>query len=319
MQSNIVDDGRFPNLGKLVGQVLAIWPEHRRYLEKSIGARDAGLMQHSELLAGMVVRLAGSMSGGLPDLCADYRFLCEGIVLPEELHFRRHGTYRLTKFEDALRTVYSDRGFMTRYMTGLLASDVLWINHCQGLQHYAHNFLGGLRQGSSLLEIGPGHGLLLYLATRAAKVGQVTAWDISRASLDMAQHALDVLQAPRAARFEERNIFDPSILAPENGGAFDGVVLSEVLEHLETPEQAVRVLFHLCKPGGRVWINVPANSPAPDHLYLVSEPEQAKKLVSDAGFKIVDAANYPMTGATLERAVRQKLTITCIIVGERPA
>jgi 2-polyprenyl-3-methyl-5-hydroxy-6-metoxy-1,4-benzoquinol methylase len=170
-----------------------------------------------------------------------------------------------------------------------------------------------------LLEIGPGHGLLLYLATRSANVGKLTAWDISRASLDMTQHALDVLEAPRSAKFEEKNIFDPSIMAPENGGAFDAVVLSEVLEHLEKPEQAVRVLFHLCKPGGRVWINVPANSPAPDHLYLVNEPEQAKQLVSDVGFKIVDAANFPMTGVTLDRAIRQKLTITCIIVGERPA
>jgi 2-polyprenyl-3-methyl-5-hydroxy-6-metoxy-1,4-benzoquinol methylase len=319
MQSIIVDDAGFPNLAKLVGQVLAVWPEHRRYLEKSIGARDAALMQHSELLASMVVRLAGEMPGGLPNLCADYRFLCEGIVLPEELHFRRHGSYRLTRFEDALRTVYSDRAFMTRYMTGLLASDVLWINHCQGLYHYANDFLGGLRPGSSLLEIGPGHGLLLYLATRSANVGQVTAWDISKASLEMTQHALDVLQAPRAARFEEKNIFEPSIMAPENGGMFDAVVLSEVLEHLEQPEQAVRVLFHLCRPGGRVWINVPANSPAPDHLYLVNEPDEAKRLVSDAGFKVVDVANFPMTGVTLDRAIRQKLTITCIIVGERPA
>ena len=319
MQSTIVDDARFPNLGKLVGQVLAAWPEHRRYLEKSIGARDAELMQHTELLAGMVIRLAGAMSGGLSGLCTDYRFLCEGIVLPEELHFRRHGSYRLTNFEDALRTVYSDTAFMTRYMTGLLASDVLWINHCQGLQHYARNFLGALRQGCSLLEIGPGHGLLLYLATLSSNVGQLTAWDISRASLEMTQHALETLQAPRTARFEDRNIFDPSIMAPENGGAFDAIVLSEVLEHLEQPEQAVRVLFHLCKPGGRVWINVPANSPAPDHLYLVSEPDQARTLVSEVGFKIIDVANFPMTGATLDRAIRQKLTITCIIVGERPA
>jgi hypothetical protein len=88
---------------------------------------------------------------------------------------------------------------------------------------------------------------------------------------------------------------------------------------LEHPEQAVRVLLHLCKPGGRVWINVPANSPAPDHLYLVKKPEQAEELVRDVGFTVVDTASYPMTGASLDRAVKQALTITCIVVGERPA
>ena len=118
--------------------------------------------------------------------------------------------------------------------------------------------------------------------------------------------------------FEMKNIFDPSIMAAENAALFDAVILSEVLEHLEHPDQAVRVLHHVCKPGGRVWINVPANSPAPDHLYLVSTPKQAEDLVRSVEFDVVDTASFAMTGTTMERAIKQKLTITCIVVGERP-
>jgi 2-polyprenyl-3-methyl-5-hydroxy-6-metoxy-1,4-benzoquinol methylase len=266
----------------------------------------------------MIVRLAATIEGGLPTLARDYRFLCEQIVLPEELHFRRHDRYRLDNFEDAYRLVYSDAAFMTRYMNGLLMSDVFWVNHCQGLQHYADRFLASLKPGADLLEIGPGHGLLLTLASQTAQIGSVSAWDVSKASLDMSRHALEALGVERDVRFEAKNIFEPSIMSPENGGRFDAVVLSEVLEHLEHPEQAVRVLFHLCRPGGRVWINVPANSPAPDHLYLVRTPEQAQAVVRGEGFNIIDSASFPMTGATLEKAIKQKLTITCIITGERP-
>jgi len=119
-------------------------------------------------------------------------------------------------------------------------------------------------------------------------------------------------------RFELKNILDDSIMDASNAKQFDAIVFSEVLEHLDKPEKALRSLLHLCKPGGRVWINVPANSPAPDHLYLVREPKQAEDAVRAAGFEVVDTAHLPMTGVTLERAIEKQLTITCIIVGRRP-
>jgi len=316
---SLLDQSAYPNLATLVNEVLSVWPEHQRYLEKSLEGRDEALMRHSERLSGMIGKLAGTIDGGLRTLADDYRFLCEQIVLPEELYFRRNGSYRLDNFEDAFRTVYADKPFMTRYMNGLLMSDVVWVNHCRALQHYAESFLKGLAPGSSLLEIGPGHGLLLNLACESPNIGSVSAWDISQASLDLSHHALEVMGTTRTVNFQMRNIFDTSIMAEENAGLFDAVVLSEVLEHLEQPEQAVRVLLHLCKPGGRVWINVPANSPAPDHLYLVTSPEQAETLVGSVGFNVVDSAHFPMTGVTLDRAVKQKLTISCIVVGERPA
>jgi 2-polyprenyl-3-methyl-5-hydroxy-6-metoxy-1,4-benzoquinol methylase len=311
------ESDKYPSFAKLIAAVLSIWPEHDRYLETSVTGRDTELLSHSDRLSGMILRLATDIEGGLTTLANDYRFLCEQIVLPEEWHFRRHGKYRLTTFEEAFRTVYNDPVFMTRYMNGLLLSDVLWVNHCRGLQHYAQRFLRGLKPGSDFLEIGPGHGLLLYLACETPNIGHIYAWDVSQASLDMSRHSLQKLGASRMANFEKRNIFDPSIMDPANAALFDAIVLSEVLEHLEDPEQAIRVLRHLCKPGGRVWINVPANSPAPDHLYLVKNPEQAEKLVRDVGFNVVDTAHYPMTGVSLDRAIRRALTITCIVVGER--
>jgi hypothetical protein len=89
----------------------------------------------------------------------DYRFLCEQIVYPEELYFRRHGEYRLKHFEDALRLVYANAPFMARYMDGLLVSDALWVNHASALDHLAHVYLPMVTKGGKHLEVGPGHGL----------------------------------------------------------------------------------------------------------------------------------------------------------------
>jgi 2-polyprenyl-3-methyl-5-hydroxy-6-metoxy-1,4-benzoquinol methylase len=301
-----------------VEELLRLWPEHERYLHNSLRARDQSLLAFSEELSDLVGRLAATVDGGSQALARDYRFLCEEISLPEELHFRRHDSYRLKSFEEAERTIYSNAPFMKRYMNGLLVSDVIWVNHCRALQHFAEVYLNGLNRGARLLEIGPGHGLLLYLAAQNQNVGELFAWDVSQSSLDMSRHALETLGAAKSVRFEKRNILDASIMEACNEGSFDAIVLSEVLEHLEEPEKAARVLFYLCKPGGHVWINVPANCPMPDHLYLVREPKEVEDLVRSVGFEVVDTAHFPMTGVTLDRAIRQKLTMSCIILGRRP-
>jgi 2-polyprenyl-3-methyl-5-hydroxy-6-metoxy-1,4-benzoquinol methylase len=308
---------QYPQLASLTGAILEEWPKHRQYLATNYAERDADLLRHSERLAAMVLRLAPTVEGGLHALVRDYRFLCEEIVLPEEIHFRRNNEqYRLRTFAEAFETVYSNKEFMTRYMNGLLVSDVIWINHCRCMKHYVEQFLPSLPNRASLLEIGPGHGLLLCLASESPVIGEISAWDITEASLETSRHSLDVLGVNKDIRLEKRDIFH-SLPAGHNI-AYDSIVFSEVLEHMEYPKEAVEALFRLCKPGGKVWINVPANSPAPDHLFLVSELRQAVDLVSSVGFEIEDAVSYPMSGTTLEKALRQKLTVSCVVVGRRP-
>lgn len=315
----LIDHAAYPQLGRLVDALLAQWPEHEKAVANSFNGRDEATLRHSERTTDMVLKLADTVDGGLPTLIDDYRFLCEKIVLPEELHFRRTGRYRLSKFEEALETVYNDRVFMTRYMNGLLLSDVFWVNHTRGLQHYAEVFLPSLPEGAELLEIGPGHGLLLYLASQSEQIGALYAWDVSEASLALSSHALDKLGGRDDVRFQQRNIFDPSIMDAENAGRFDAVVLSEVLEHLEQPQDALAVLHHLCKPGGKVWVNVPANSPAPDHLFLLRSSDELKAMLEQAGFEVVTSADYVMNNIPMERAKLLKLTVTCVAVGQKPA
>ena len=101
--------------------------------------------------------------------------------------------------------------------------------------------------------------------------------------------------------------------------SFGAIVISEVLEHLERPADALKVLFSLCKLGGKIWVNAPANSPASDHLFLFTQPTDAVDMVRQAGFDVIHTAGYSMAGASIERAVRQKLTLSCVVIGQRPA
>ena len=196
------------------------------------------------------------------------------MVLEEEIEFRRSGHYRLSTFAEAERTVYSNRDIMTRYMDGLLLSQVLWANHIALLDYYVRDFLGGASAVSSHLEVGPGHGLLLFLASRVIS-GCVTGWDVSDTSLQKTRAALDRLGARSGLRLEKRNLVaDEALTQP-----FDSVVISEVLEHLERPDTALATLRRRMSPGGRIFVNAPVNSPAIDHIYLFRTPEELVELV----------------------------------------
>ena len=104
--------------------------------------------------------------------------------------------------------------------------------------------------------------------------------------------------------------------APDAGAGqrrFGSVVLAEVLEHLENPVAALKGVARHMKPGAFLWLHVPINSPAPDHLYLLRTPEEAVELARSGGFAPTDWAFYPMTGQTLERARKRSLTISAVV------
>ncbi|MGA1224682.1 MAG: class I SAM-dependent methyltransferase [Phycisphaerales bacterium] len=298
-------------LGKVVDRQLRICPQHVRFLRRRFTEVGSDEAQMLERLATWILQMAGER---LDSYCGDYDWLV-ATVLEEELHFRRNDRYRLETLEQAIEQVYSRPDVMTRYMNGLLMTQLWWSNHTQALLSYERDFLGGA--SGRCLEIGPGHGLLMHLAARSG-FETVEALDISEASIEMTRSHLRRMGAdPSAYDFHLGDLFDASSMARFTG-RFDGVVFSEVLEHLDRPEEAMRTLYSITKPGGRVFIHVPINSPAPDHLFLLRSPEEARQFVGGFGFEVQTARAFPATNLTLERAIRLNATISCVFVLGKP-
>lgn len=247
----IVDQARYPLLDRLVRKVVESWPEHTRFIASSFEGRDANTLQTCEKLSWVVERLATIVPGGMDRLCSDYRFLCEEIVMPEEIHFRRHGTYRLSSFEDAERECYANAAFMDRYMNGLLLSDILWVNHARAFDHFVNNYLPNLAPSTVHLEIGTGHGIFLYFASQDPDIGEVHGWDVSETSIKNTSAALEALEVQKPVKMTLQNLFDAD-QAPA-GGQFDSIVMSEILEHLEDPLAALQSVSKWLKPGGAIY------------------------------------------------------------------
>ena len=64
------------------------------------------------------------------------------------------------------------------------------------------------------------------------------------------------------------------------------------------------------KPNGKVFVNVPLNSPSPDHIYLLTSPEQAVELAENAGFKVEGLELFATQGRKIESALANKVSVS---------
>ena len=175
-----------PHLHRLTNAVLAAWPEHEAFLERRFSVATEATTRHAEQLAGYVLTMAGA---DVDRYCVDYRWTCDRL-LEEERYFRLNGSYRRSTFAEVAHDLFEDPTYMERYQRGLLLSQVLWSNHADALEVFRSDFLRRAVPGYRLLEIGPGHGLLLALAASDERSGPVVGWDISAASIATAAAGL---------------------------------------------------------------------------------------------------------------------------------
>jgi 2-polyprenyl-3-methyl-5-hydroxy-6-metoxy-1,4-benzoquinol methylase len=299
----------YPSLAHVAAVTLQSWPEHRRYLDARFKADTPEFLARTEEFATLALK---NIEGALETYVADYRWMCERFS-EEELFFFREDRYRLSTFAEAYEQVYSNDAYMSRYVRGILISQMLWDPHARAFDLFRTEFLASFKDGARYLEVGPGHGFFLAFASNTPAVARLEAWDVSESSIAETRKALAQLGVTREITIVEQDV----LKAPSRHEEFDAAVISEVLEHLERPDLALQTLHAALVPGGRIFINVPINSPAPDHIYLWRSQAEFHDFVRAQGFTIDTSWDLPMTGYTLERAVKNKGSISCIVIASK--
>ena len=89
---------------------------------------------------------------------------------------------------------------------------------------------------------------------------------------------------------------------------------AKVLEHLEDPRKALKLLRGAIRDGGRLFVNVPLNSPSPDHIYLLSAPDEVNELVESSGFRVKSLELFATQGTRIERALANKVSLSAGVV-----
>ncbi len=295
-----------PETAAIVSAVLAVWPDHAAYLLKSFSARSPALLAATEVASTAARKL---MAGNEARFATGYKWTCDQLR-DEEIFFHREGRYRLSTFAEAWAEVYSNHEYMAPYVDGLLLSQILWYNHVGTFEMFLDRVLGAATAPFDYLEIGPGHGLMVYLAAQSPLARTLAAWDVSSVSLHETRAALDTLGVTRPVALVEVDILQAA--APDR--QYDLIVISEVLEHLETPAVALAFLRKALRPEGRIFINVPLNSPSPDHIYLFSAPDELVAMVESAGFRVVATEMFATQGRKLESAIANRISVSTGII-----
>lgn len=287
------------------------WPEHKTFLARSLGCHSPTELGQLELLAARILDLAGA---DLVQYLDSYRWVCRALN-EEQIAFVRSGTYRHSRFADVQREIYSNAPFMRKYMEGLLISQMFWANHAKSFLSF-QDFIHSLKSDFRYLEIGPGHGLFLALVAQSPHAKAVEAWDVSNESLAQTAACLRKMSINREVELRNRDV------AMADGCAtpkFDVITISEVLEHLEDPSGALKNLRRQLAAGGKIFVNFPINSPAPDHIYYLDSLAAVESLVIDAGMQVASSFAFPATGYDMRRAASARATVSCVVIAVNPA
>jgi len=119
----------------------------------------------------------------------------------------------------------------------------LWPTRRRRVDHAMRHLPAPKSAGAALLDVGCGDGEFVKVAARLG---------FAAVGIDSDERAID---AARAAGLDVRVGHLPGTgLAP---GSFDQITARHVLEHLHAPKEAIREIYELLRPGGRLWLSQP--------------------------------------------------------------
>ncbi len=308
---NLAKQTEYGDVEALFGIIREKIPDHAKMISEALEL----LGEHSAKLLQRYIDVCRESSISLDDMAASY-LLFVNDTNGEQRHFYETGNYRYKTLTEVIDKVYRNAEYMQQYMAGLAVSTFIWPQH---RKYYAFfkQFIASMAQvedkrGTSYLEVGAGHGLYVSEVIRQDLFAHYDILDISETSLALTQKMTAEFAAKRDIRF-----IHADFLEFESEDCYDVISISEVLEHVETPQAFLDRSRKLLKDDGRLYLTTCINAPEIDHIYLFGTIQEVEKLFECAGLGIEDKLYVPYRNTTVERSERQKLPINVAYVLKR--
>ncbi len=216
--------------------------------------------------------------------------------------FEKQGTYPASSYSEVIPI---DR---EQYNLALLLSSVVTLHRFEILEHLVSFLHETSIPQLRLLSVGVGTGYELKLVYDHLPQAEVWAFDNSSETIQYAKALLDFYQYSTLGLKEETfPLEDADGLPSKYNGLFDGVILCEVLEHLEQPEQALLNLKNALRPQGTLFLTMAVNLAQEDHIYHYQSVNHAREQVLASGLFIQKEAILPATVFPFEEAHRETI------------
>ncbi len=250
-----------PYLDRLLDYVRAQHPRSLPGIEEARAAAPRRFPAMAEMFLEWLVAIRGEE--GIPAAVdAFVQFTTD--VNMAQARYEAEGEYANKSFADVYAHVYSQTEAMTDYLWGVYLTNFLWAHHTELSIFFEDYFLPRLSGAPELVEIAPGHGQWGVWALKALPEARLRGFDISDASLEIANAVSRAAGVDGRAAYEIRDALD---LKQVPATSADGVICCFLLEHLEDPNQLFAVVQHLLKPKGMAFLIGGLTAAHTDHIY----------------------------------------------------
>ena len=163
----------------------------------------------------------------------------------EGMYFYKYNEYSCKNQTIANENVYSRPEVMSYYMSALLISQILWKHHFYIFIYFKEKLSSYFNNSAKIkiLDIGPGHGFFsFFIKQTVPNFESIDFVDISETSLSMTKN---IIGEDVKLNYYLKDIFDF-----DESSKYDFIVLGEVLEHLDKPQDILVKLSRLLSDNG---------------------------------------------------------------------
>jgi len=138
---------------------------------------------------------------------------------------------------------------MTEYVHGYSEREALRLSEqAEALEKLLHHDTV-FPPGAKILEAGCGIGAQTVILAKNNPAAEITSIDISQESLEKARENVEE-KGIKNVRFLQADVFS----LPFEENSFDHIFVCFVLEHLQNPEEALKSLKKVLRPGGKITV-----------------------------------------------------------------
>ena len=239
----------------LLREIEKIGPGHTKRFNKS---RSADFFELLKLIAEYF------KDDPVENIARDYMHMVADMRREMKVFFKTW-EYSCKSQAEAYEKVYSQPEIMSYYMNGLLLSQLLWKHHFKLYQFFKKNV--SMFSFQDVLEIGAGHGLYSAMVKKG--------------------HNVDVSDVSEESLVITRRMLGDDVNYSQTKEQYDLIILGEVLEHLDDPVAMLKNVKSLLKEDGVLWVSVPVNAPAIDHVYLFKNKNEVHKMIEGVGLQVI--------------------------------